>query len=29
MQNAMNRIFPGEFPPVPEGGSITVYALAP
>jgi alcohol dehydrogenase (cytochrome c) len=27
MQNTMNRIFPGEFPPVPEGGSITVYAL--
>ena len=27
MQNTLNRIFPGEFPPVPEGGSITVYAL--
>jgi alcohol dehydrogenase (cytochrome c) len=27
MQNTMNRIYPGEFPPVPEGGSITVYAL--
>jgi alcohol dehydrogenase (cytochrome c) len=27
MQNVLNRIFPGEFPPVPEGGSITVYAL--
>jgi len=27
MQNAMNRVFPGEYPPVPEGGSITVYAL--
>ncbi len=27
MQNTMNRIFPGEYPPVPEGGSITVYAL--
>jgi len=27
MQNTMNRIYPGEYPPVPEGGSITVYAL--
>jgi len=27
MQNTLNRIYPGEFPPVPEGGSITVYAL--
>jgi alcohol dehydrogenase (cytochrome c) len=27
MQNTLNRIFPGQYPPVPEGGSITVYAL--
>ena len=27
MQNALNRIFPGEYPPVPEGGSISVFAL--
>lgn len=26
-QNTLNRMFPGEFPPVPEGGSIWVYAL--
>jgi alcohol dehydrogenase (cytochrome c) len=27
MQNTLNRIFPGEYPPVPEGGSISVFAL--
>ena len=27
MQNALNRIFPGEYPPVPEGGSLSVFAL--
>jgi alcohol dehydrogenase (cytochrome c) len=27
MQSTLNRGFPGEYPPVPEGGSIWVYAL--
>src|SRR5688572_18623114 len=27
MQGTLNRGFPGQFPPVPEGGSIWVYAL--
>ena len=27
MQGNMNRAFPGEYPPVPEGGSIWVFAL--
>jgi alcohol dehydrogenase (cytochrome c) len=27
MQGTLNRGFPGEFPPVPEGGSIWVFAL--
>jgi alcohol dehydrogenase (cytochrome c) len=27
MQGTLNRGFPGEFPPVPDGGSIWVYAL--
>jgi len=27
MQGTLNRGFPGEYPPVPEGGSIWVYAL--
>ena len=26
-QSTLNRVFPGEFPPVPEGGSVWVYAL--
>ena len=27
MQATMNRAFPGEYPPVPEGGSIWVFAV--
>jgi alcohol dehydrogenase (cytochrome c) len=27
MQGNMNRAFPGEYPPVPEGGSIWVFAV--
>jgi alcohol dehydrogenase (cytochrome c) len=27
MQGNMNRAFPGEYPPVPEGGSIWVFAI--
>jgi hypothetical protein len=27
MQATLNRVFPGDFPPVPEGGSISVFAL--
>jgi alcohol dehydrogenase (cytochrome c) len=27
MQGTMNRAFPGEYPPVPEGGSIWVFAV--
>jgi alcohol dehydrogenase (cytochrome c) len=27
MQSTLNRGFPGEYPPVPEGGSIWVFAL--
>jgi alcohol dehydrogenase (cytochrome c) len=27
MQSTMNRAFPGEYPPVPEGGSIWVFAV--
>jgi alcohol dehydrogenase (cytochrome c) len=27
MQNTLNRGFPGQYPPVPTGGSIWVYAL--
>ncbi len=27
MQATLNRVFPGELPPVPEGGSVWVYAL--
>jgi alcohol dehydrogenase (cytochrome c) len=27
MQGTLNRAFPGQYPPVPEGGSIWVYAL--
>jgi len=27
MQSTLNRGFPGQYPPVPEGGSIWVYAL--
>jgi alcohol dehydrogenase (cytochrome c) len=27
MQNALNRIFPGEYPAVPEGGAVWVFAL--
>ena len=29
MQATLNRLFPGEYPPVPEGGSIRVFALEP
>ena len=27
MQNTLNGIFPGEFPEVPEGGAVWVFAL--
>jgi alcohol dehydrogenase (cytochrome c) len=27
MQSALNRVFPGEYPPVPEGGEVWVFAL--
>ena len=27
MQAGLNRLFPGEFPPVPEGGEVWVFAL--
>jgi alcohol dehydrogenase (cytochrome c) len=27
MQNTLNRLFPGEFPEVPEGGAVWVFAL--
>src|SRR5262245_1816219 len=27
MQGALNRLFPGEYPPVPEGGSVWVFAI--
>ena len=27
MQAALNRVFPGEYPPVPEGGEVWVFAL--
>ena len=27
MQAGLNREFPGEFPPVPEGGAVWVFAL--
>jgi alcohol dehydrogenase (cytochrome c) len=27
MQNTLNRIFPGEYPEVPEGGAVWVFAL--
>ena len=27
MQATLNRVYPGELPPVPEGGSVWVYAL--
>jgi alcohol dehydrogenase (cytochrome c) len=27
MQSGLNRIYPGEFPEVPEGGSVWVFAL--
>jgi alcohol dehydrogenase (cytochrome c) len=26
-QNTLNRLFPGEFPEVPEGGAIWVFAI--
>jgi alcohol dehydrogenase (cytochrome c) len=29
MQAGLNRQFPGEFPPVPEGGEVWVFALGP
>jgi alcohol dehydrogenase (cytochrome c) len=27
MQSTLNRIFPGEYPEVPEGGAVWVFAL--
>jgi alcohol dehydrogenase (cytochrome c) len=27
MQGTLNRLFPGEYPEVPEGGAVSVYAL--
>ena len=27
MHTGLNRLFPGEFPPVPEGGAVWVFAL--
>jgi alcohol dehydrogenase (cytochrome c) len=27
MQNTLNRLFPGEFPEVPEGGAVWVFGL--
>jgi alcohol dehydrogenase (cytochrome c) len=27
MQNTLNRIFPGEYPPVPEGGAVWVFGV--
>src|SRR5688572_3301580 len=27
MQATLNRVFPGEYPPVPEGGTISVFAV--
>jgi len=27
MQARLNRLFPGEFPEVPEGGAVWVFAL--
>ena len=27
MQGTLNRVFPGEFPEVPEGGAIWVFAI--
>jgi len=27
MQGNLNRLFPGEYPEVPEGGAIWVFAL--
>ena len=27
MQGTLNQAFPGEFPTVPEGGTVTVFAL--
>jgi len=27
MQNSLNRIFPGEYPPVPEGGAIWAFTV--
>ncbi|MBZ5578624.1 MAG: PQQ-dependent dehydrogenase, methanol/ethanol family [Acidobacteriia bacterium] len=27
MQGSLNQLFPGEYPPVPEGGTITVFAV--
>jgi alcohol dehydrogenase (cytochrome c) len=29
MQGTLNRLFPGEYPEVPEGGSVWVFALEP
>jgi alcohol dehydrogenase (cytochrome c) len=29
MQSGLNRQYPGEFPPVPEGGEVWVFALGP
>jgi alcohol dehydrogenase (cytochrome c) len=28
MQARLNRLFPGEYPEVPEGGAIWVFALS-
>jgi hypothetical protein len=27
MQSTLNQAFPGDFPTVPEGGAVTVFAL--
>ena len=27
MQATLNRVFPGEYPPVPEGGTLSVFAV--
>jgi alcohol dehydrogenase (cytochrome c) len=29
MQANLNRVFPGEYPEVPEGGAVWVFALEP
>jgi hypothetical protein len=29
MQATLNRFFPGEFPQVPEGGAVWLFAVEP